>query len=492
MPDLLTILIIAGVVFFIAILAASYVKAKPNEALIITGPKASRVVMSKGTLRIPFITRMDSVPLTIRQVDIKTASPVPTSEFINIFVDAVGNFRVIPDEINIKLAGQLFLRHSKDEVKTMVQEVLEGNMREIIGQMNLTQLVHERDAFANKVEESTKRDMSRMGLEIVTLNVQNFKDSNGVIEDLGIDNIEQIRKAASIAKAEARRDVQIAESEAAERANEARITAELLIAEQNTNLDLKKAALKSKAETEKATADAAYSIRQAEESQKINVAEQNALIARKEKEIELKEREVEVQEKFLDATIRKQAEAEKAAEQSRAEAQLYKRTKDAEAKLAEETNQAKAIEVKASADLTKQSKEAEAIKLVAEAKKEAALAEAQGIEAIGKATADAILEKAEAMKQMEQAAVLGLILDSDVFPKMVAAASKPMEKIGSIVMLGENKTSEIAGGVMNTVTQVSEGLKASGIDLMGILSGALGGAVATKVIDKKEEKVNKV
>ena len=159
-----------------------------------------------------------------------------------------------------------------------------------------------------------------------------------------------------------------------------------------------------------------------------------------------------------------------------------------EAKLAEETNQAKAIEVKASADLFKQTKEANAIKLIAEAKKEAALAEAQGIEAIGNATAAAILEKAEAMKQMEQAAVLGLILDSDVLPKVVAAASKPMEQIDSIVMLGENQTSKLAGGVMNTVTQVTEGLKASGIDIMGLLSGALGGAVATKVIDNKDEK----
>lgn len=42
-----------------------------------------------------------------------------------------------------------------------------------------------------------------MGLEIVAFNVQGLIDDKGVIENLGIDNIEQIRKDAAKAKAKA-------------------------------------------------------------------------------------------------------------------------------------------------------------------------------------------------------------------------------------------------------------------------------------------------
>lgn len=465
---ILVVVIILGVI----LLFSSYVKVKPNQAYIITGPKKSaRVITGKATFRIPFFERIDIIPLDVIQVDIKTTSAVPTNEFIDIFVDGVANIKVHSTMEDIKRAGEIFLSVGPDQVKKIAEEVLEGNMREIIGQMKLTELVQNRDKFADEVRTTAMQDMEKMGLEIINITIQNFTDSNGVIQDLGVDNIEQIRKGASIAKAEANRDVEVKTSEAKEVANQARIMAELKIAEQNTELELKKAALKQRAETEKATADAAYAIRQAEEQQKINIATQNAEIARKEKEIELKAKEVEVEERHLEAVVKKSAEADKYKLMQKADADLYTRTKDAEAVLAEET------------------RKAEAIKLKAEAEKVAALDRAKGIEAVGLAEAMAIEKKAEAMKKMEQAAVLGLILDSNVLPQIVQAAAAPLAQTDKIVMYGEGNAAKLSQDIMKTSSNILEGVKESlGIDLSSILSGALGGAVANKVIDKKEDK----
>ncbi len=486
--------IVAVVIVILAILLfMSYVKVKPNQAYIITGPhKKSRVVTGRATFRIPFFERVDVIALDIIQVDIKTTSAVPTNEFIDIFVDGVANIKVRSNVDDIKRAGEIFLTMGRDQVKKIAEEILEGNMREIIGQMKLTELVQNRDKFADEVQTTAMQDMEKMGLEIINITIQNFTDSNGVIQDLGVDNIEQIRKDASIAKAEANRDVEVKTSEAKEVANQARIIAELRIAEQNTDLELKKAALKRKSETERATADAAYSIRQAEEQQKINVAEQNAAIARKEKEIELKEREVEVEEQHLEAVVKKSAEANKFAAQQQAEADLYTRMKEAEAKLAEETRRADAIKVQAEATLVKMTKEAEAIKLTADAQKEAALSKALGIEAVGLAEAKAIEEKALAMKKMEQAAVLGLILDSGVLPKIVEAAAAPLAQTEKIVMYGEGNAAKLSKDIMLTSTNIIEGVKeAVGLDLSGVISGALGGVAAAKVADVKEVKTTK-
>ncbi len=469
-----TVMSIVGIVTaaVVAFILVSYVKVKPNQAFIITGwRKTSKVVTGKAAWRIPFLERIDVIPLDIIQVDIKTTSAVPTNEFIDIFVDGVANIKVKSDIEDIKRAGEIFLSVGQDQVKKIAEEVLEGNMREIIGQMKLTELVQNRDKFADEVRTTAMQDMEKMGLEIINITIQNFTDSNGVIQDLGVDNIEQIRKDASIAKAEANRDVEVKTSEAKEVANQARIAAELLIAEQNTELELKKAALKRKSQTEQATADAAYSIREAEELLKINVAQQNAEIARKEKEIELKEREVDVEERHLEAVVKKKAEAEKFKAQQQADAELYTRTKDAEAELAEKT------------------REAEAIKLVAEAEKEAALAKALGIEAVGLAEAKAIEEKALAMKKMEEAAVLGLILDSNVLPNIVEAAAAPLAQTDKIVMYGDGNAAKLSKDIMKTSTNILEGVKESlGIDLASLLSGALGGAVTAKLADKEEPK----
>ena len=463
--------LIIGLVAVIAVIAlatASYVKVKPNEAFIITGPKKQRIVVGKATLRIPFLERIDIVDLDIMQIDIKTNDSVPTNEFIDIFVDGVANIKVKSDEENIKKAGQLFLTADKNRIKQIAQEVFEGNMREIVGRMKLVELVQDREKFAEEVVKSVMQDMEKMGFEVLNITIQNFRDDNDVIKDLGIDNIMQIRKDAAIAKAIAEQEVKVESSKAREIANAARIEADLKIEKQNTDLAKRKAELKREVETENATADAAYSIREAEEAQRINIAKQNAEIARREKEIELNEKEVEVTEKMLEAEVKKTAEAKRYAAQQNADADLYVRTKEAEARLAEETRQAEAIKIKADADRQAVLFEAEAIKAKGEA-------EAQAILAKGLADAEAIEKKAQAMKLMEEAAVLQLVLDSKVIPEMVGAAAAPLAQTEKIVMYGEGNSAKLSKDVMHTTTNIIEGIEQStGFDVKSLLAGIAG------------------
>ena len=83
-------------------------------------------------------------------------------------------------------------------------------MREIVGRMRLEEMVSDRQKFADLVKENAEPDLAAMGLDVVSFNVQNFTDSNGVIDDLGIDNISQIKKKAAIAKAEAEKEIAVA------------------------------------------------------------------------------------------------------------------------------------------------------------------------------------------------------------------------------------------------------------------------------------------
>ena len=129
---------------------------------------------------------------------------------------------------------------------------LKVTLRAIIGQMKLTEIVTDRNALADRVQENATRDLEEMGLVIVAFSIQSVSDDRNVISNLGIDNVEQIRKNAAIAKANAERDIISASARAKNEANETQVATDMEIAKRDTDLAKRRAALKAEADTEKA------------------------------------------------------------------------------------------------------------------------------------------------------------------------------------------------------------------------------------------------
>ena len=479
------VIVVLGVLLFVT----GYVKAAPDTAIIISGLGKRKILIGKAGFRFPFLQRMDKLSLRVFQVDIKTDEAIPTSNFINIRVDGVANLKISSDPVLLDRAAESILNMTEDNLIRQVQQVLQGNMREIVGTVDIKKLVQDRQGVANSVRENVVPDMAKMGIEVVNFNIQSFSDDNHVIENLGIDNIAQISKDAAIAKANADRDVIIAKSQAEEASNRSRVEANQKIIEQNTALSLKESELKQKTDTAKATADAAYKIEEQKRQQEINIAQINADIAKRERMVELENREVEIQEMKLAAEINKVADSKKYAAQQEADADLYTRQKAAEAKKFELEQEAEMRKIEAEANKYAAQQEADAQVAKANALKEAALLEAEGIEAKGRAEADAIKAKADAMKQYGEAATLQLILDSGVLPEIVNAYSKPLAeavgRIDSITMFGEGNTAKLTEEISKNGTQIFDGLeKATGLDIKSLLAGYLGG----KLMSKNEEK----
>ena len=472
----------------IILLAAGYLKAPPDVAYVISGiRKKPRILVGQAGIRIPFFERVDKLALGAIQIDVKTKTAVPTAEYINVKVDSTVSVRVGKEAEMVALAAQNFLNTNRETIAAKINDLLEGNIREIVGQMKLTEMVSDRKAFSEKVQSNVVPDLARFGLELVSFNVQNFFDENGVIENLGIDNVEQIRKNAAIAKSDAQREIAIAEAENAKASNDAKVKAAEEIAKRNNDLAIKQAELKQESDTKKAQADAAMAI-EAENQRKLKeIALANANLAKQEKEIELKEREVAIKEKALEAEIKKTAEAKKYAEQQDADAKLYATQRAAEADLFERERQAEAAKIEAE-------KKAEAEKALAEALKVKAMAEAEGVRAKGLAEAEAIraqaeaeaeglMKKAEAMKQYGEAAKMDMQMEAlkmyfEQLPAIAEAVGQGYQGVDKIVMLG-NDSGQLAGNIMSTTTQISEGLSQSmGIDLKTLLTGFLGGKIA--------------
>ena len=480
-------IIIGGVVLVLLIIlfANSYLTAPPDKAFIISGMrKRPKVFIGKAGLRIPFFERKDVLELSLIPIDVKTSSAVPTADFINIMVDAQVNVNISSEADKIQLASQKFLNQDTDYIASVAREVLEGNMREIVGKMTLQEMVSDRQKFADLVKENADPDLAAMGLDIISFNVQNFIDSNKVIENLGVDNIVKIQKNASIARAEAERDIAKAQATAKKEANDVQVLADTQIAIKQNELEIKKAELKANAETEKAKADAAYEIQKETQRKTLEITSADANIAKLEKATLIKQKETEITEKQLDAQIKKKAEAEKFAALQKADADLYERQKNAEAERYEQEMAALALQKKAEAE--KFAKEQAALAVKAQA-----LAEAEGIRAKGEAEAQAVKQKAlaeaegidkkaEDMKKYGEAAIYEMYFKA--LPEIAKSVAEPLSKVGSITMYGEGNAAKLTEDITKAMAQITSGVNDSlGIDL----KSALGGFLTAKAVSNK-------
>lgn len=422
--------ILLGLLGIYVFLKFMYVQASPNEVVIITGArKKQKTLVGKGGFIIPFFDKVSKLSLELASVDIKTSESVPTLDYIDVFVDAVAKVQIPNDTEMIEKASKNFLNKDRNFISEQVVDVLEGNIREIVGAMELRDLVNDRKAFIDKVQNNAQPDLNAMGLQIITFNVQNFKDNQEVIENLGIDNISKIKKEASIARQDSEKEVSINKSKNDREANEAEVEARLVIAQRQNDLKVREAELEREANVKQAIADASYEIEKEKQrvTQEQMTAEANAV---------KEQQNIEIQKSVLQADHYNKQDAE-----------LYAKIK-----------------------------EAEGIKELAKAKAEAirleGAAEAERIRQIGIAEAEATEKRAEAMKQYGEAAILETAFKAYV--QMSENVVKPLEKVDTITMYGEGNQAKLVGDTTKTITQLDNALKdALGVDVKGLVEGFL-------------------
>lgn len=480
-----TIIIVIAVIFIVLLLLFSYVKTSPNQALVISGwpRKTPKFLIGTGGLRLPGLQKVDRLYLGQLSVDIKTDSSVPTSDFINVDVDAVAKVRI--DPLNIATAAANFLGKTREQIAAEIRDSLQGNMREIIGTQDLRSLNIDRDGFSNQIQEKAAPDMAKLGIEILSCNIQSITDKEGLIHALGADNTCKITKDASINKANAERDVAIARAEAAKQSNDARVASETEIAIKNTELAMKQADLKKQADTQTAIADAAYEIQKQEQAKEINIKTVEAEAARsirqqeRQKEINrltveaevekakqeqlLREQEILIQQKTLEAQVNKKADADKYQKEIDAAAELEQRKRKAEAERYEAEQKAAAVKAQAEAALFAKQQEAAGIKAVGEA-------EAAAIKAKGEAEAVAMDKKAEAYKKYNGAAIAEMMVK--ILPDLAAKVAEPLTAINDVHVYGTSgsEAAGISGNVPVVMRQTMEVIKeATGVDMAQIM-----------------------
>lgn len=462
----------------VIIFMCNYIKVPPNVALIVSGRKHKykvkndegqtvvkkfgyRIVRGGATFVIPFFERVDKLNLGIMQVDIKTGQPVPSQEYIGVMVDGVANIKIGSDDVSVATAAEQFLGWKQHEIAAVAMQVLEGNMREIIGGMTIADLVQNRDKFATATQRAATSDMRNMGLEIVNITIQNFSDNDGVLDTLAVKNITEKKRDADIARAEAERDTLIRQSIADQEGNKARAEADAAIAEQTKELELRRAQFRAEQDRAKAEADLAYQVQQENARKALETERAEAELIKLQKETELQAQQVQIQREKLSIEVRERAEAERDAQIAAAEAERA------------------VIQARAEAELFKAQKEAEAQYILAQK-------EAEAIRMKGEAEAEAMLKKAEAMKQYGQAAMMQMVIDK--LPDMAKAVSEPLSKTDKIILFGEGGATSMAKDTAGTMLQTFEAVKdAVGLDIPKMLKDVTTGGLIGKAVADEEK-----
>ena len=392
MEQFIPILIIVGIIVAIIVfLCCIYRVADIDKALIITGGKEPVIKVSGGSFVIPIFRKAQYFDLCMLTVtadkdEIRTVTSVP------IVTDWTAQIRPDVSNLeNLKKAIMSFKERGQAGIVTDVKLTLTGAVRDIVASMTPEAVLRDKAEFAQKVRETVEDEMRNMGMELVSLNIQDISDNNNYYNNIAALDMEDKRLAAENKRADIDRDVRKKKAEAEKEAAQNELQAQLSVAEKQRDNDLKRAGFK--AETDKANADAevAGTLQQTIRAQEVAEQQGRVEVVRQEQAnlAAIKEKEVIV--------TKAQAEKQKAEIASEAEANIKKIQAEADVQVAQRA--AEALKIQAEANAEKTRKEGQA---TAEVKRQNGLAEAEAERAKLMAQADGERALAEARASNEK------------------------------------------------------------------------------------------
>jgi flotillin len=389
--------LVLGFAFF---LASRYRRCPANKVLVVSGMvaggNAAKTISGGGTFVWPIIQEFAYLSLEPIQIDIPLQDALSFENIRvavpSVFTVAIGTEPAVQQNAAIRLLGL-----DTAQIKRQAQDIIFGQLRQVIASMKIEEINRDRDAFLHKVQQSLEPELRKIGLVLINVNITDLKDGSGYIEAIG-------RKAAAEAVQKARGDV--ADQE---RMGEIRVAE----AEREKSVQVANAMKEKEIGMREAAREQAVRVAELEKEQK--VGEETAAFQR-----EAQVKDAEQQKRISVANAEAKAIAGEAQSQAQivaTQAQLQvrqaeayeigeKRKREAEAAVQEAQNramaraavaQAERVEAERRAELEAPAK-AEKAKMIVDAEAEA---ERKRIHAVAEAAANYAKLEAEARGQYE-------------------------------------------------------------------------------------------
>lgn len=490
---------LAGIAAIVVFLMSIYKVADVDKALIVTGGKEPVIKVSGGAFVIPIFRKASYFDLCMLTVT-ADADEIKTSTAVPVVCDWTAQIRpCVSDSTKLRTAIISFKERGNKGIIDDVKLTLMGAVRDVVAAMTPEQILRDKEEFKKQIQTGVSDELENMGLELVSLNIQDITDRNGYFDSIAAIDAAEKKQAADIKRAEvdkitrqkqasAKKDAEISEAEAKQEAEIARMTAEQTEKEKRKETDMKLAQFRIETDTANADAEVAKelqtTIRQKEIEERkgaveIMRQEQANLAAKKEREVMITRAEAEKETKRVNAeaianvqsieasTKIEVAEREADAARKVAQGEADVDTTKAEARVKVATSDAEAVKKAAEAEAAKTRAEGEAEAAVAKAK---ALAEADGVKAHQLAEAEGI----KAKKLAEAEGVKANLMAQAEGEKALAEARASNEKVNfeierlKIQTEAQIKIATAQAEIMANVGQNAEFINIGGGSLPGI------------------------
>ena len=360
------LMVLAGVVIlagFGLLIATRYKRCPSNRILVIYGKTGSglsaKPLHGGGTFVWPLIQNFDWLELEPIQIEIPLEGAL-SSENIRVSVPSVFTVAIGTDEETMNNAAVRLLGLKTPEVMKQAEDIIFGQLRQVIASMAIEEINKDRDVFLEKVQGALEPELKKIGLVLINVNIRDITDESGYIEAIGrkaaatainqaeIDVAQQGKlgaigvaeaqriQAVEVASAEKDRDIGTNEAERERSVRIAELQKERTIGEQAAKFEQEAQVRDKHREMRVQVANADAKAVAGENQAKAEIAEVNASLRVKEAEAyeRAETRHREAQAAVLEAQYRAEAraataEAEKVEAEKRAELESVSRAEKA-------------------------------------------------------------------------------------------------------------------------------------------------------------------
>ncbi|MEX1023707.1 MAG: SPFH domain-containing protein [Planctomycetota bacterium] len=365
------------VLSLVVALSRRYKRCPSNRILVIYGKttagRSSRTLHGGGAFVLPLLQDYEYLGLDPMQIEIPLEGAL-SMENIRVSVPSVFTVAIGTDEETMNNAAVRLLGLSTAEIIKQAEDIIFGQLRQVIASMRIEEINRDRDVFLTSVQQSLEPELKKIGLVLINVNIKDITDESGYIEAIGkkaastainqaqIDVADQDRKGAigvaeadreravAVANAEKTRDIGTRDAQRERAVRIAELEKERVIGEQTATFQQEARVRESEQIMRISVADANAKAVEGENAAKVVVARTNAELSIQEAEAyqraETRKREAEaavLQAQYRAQTQAALAEAEKIEAETRARLEAVSKAEKAKTIVDAEADARKAV-----------------------------------------------------------------------------------------------------------------------------------------------------
>ncbi|PHN06131.1 flotillin [Flavilitoribacter nigricans DSM 23189 = NBRC 102662] len=340
MSALLPILLVVALLFFLLWFFVSRYRRCPSDKILViygkTGKGSANCIHGGAAFVWPVIQDYQYLDLQPMSIDVNLQDAL-SKQNIRVSVPAQFTVAIGNEPTLMTSAAERLLGMQKDAIRHLAHDIIMGQMRLVIANMDIEELNSDRDKFVTSVYEHVGDELHKIGLSLINVNVTDIHDESGYIKALGQEAAAKAINDAKVKVAKEERTGAIGQAEADKerRTSVAAADSAAEIGEKNAQADAIKGKNLADIQIAKSDADRRQQVAEANKTAEVTEktteaeAQRAAYLAQKEAEEARKERELAARR--ANEVVQSQIEKEKTVIAAEAEAEHKRKVAEGEA-----------------------------------------------------------------------------------------------------------------------------------------------------------------